>query len=225
MIPLFISAAVCVGIPVASGIYFCFYRNRDGTFFTFLIGAACFYISQPLIRIPLINILGKNNSWFMMLPYTNIVLYYLLLGFTAGLFEETARFIGMNLFCKNRTSWWNGIAFGLGHGGCEALWLFVIQVLPLIKQQQLGIGLVIGAWERIFTILVHIGLSFIVLYGIKVKKVRYLFLAIALHTIADFLIIIGNVWILEGLITLEGIIAIVLVLHCKEKSIWKEKIR
>ena len=215
MIPLFISAAVCVGIPVASGIYFCFYRNRDGTFFTFLIGAACFYISQPLIRIPLINIFVKNNIWFMMLPYTNTVLYYLLLGFTAGLFEEISRFIGMKLFCKNRTSWWNGIAFGLGHGGCEALWLFIVQVIPLIKQQQLGIGLVIGAWERIFTIFVHIGLSFVVFYGIKVKKVRYLFLAIALHTIIDFLIIIGNVWILEGLITLEGIIAIVLVLRCK----------
>lgn len=219
MLPAIISFAVCIGIPAAGAIYFL--HRRDGTFLTFATGVLCFYISQPLIRIPLLGILGQKSDWFTLLPYTNIVLYFLFMGFTAGLFEETARYIGLKIFRKNRISWMDGLAFGLGHGGCEAVWLFISMVLPVIRQGQAAPGLILGAWERLFTMMLHIGLSFVVLYGIKIKQKRYLALAIALHTIVDFLIIIGNVWIIEGLITLEGFISIILVLKCKKNFDFK----
>lgn len=215
MLPAIISFAICIGIPAAGGIYFLY--RRDGTFLTFITGVLCFYISQPLLRIPLISFIGQKSTWFALLPYTSIVLYYLIMGFTAGLFEESARFIGLKLFRKNRTSWIDGLAFGLGHGGCEAAWLFISMILPVIRQGQISSGLILGAWERLFTMMVHIGLSFIVLYGIKIRQNRYLILAIAIHTLIDFLIVIGNVWIVEGLITLEGLIAIIFILKCKKK--------
>ena len=215
MLSSIFSFLICVGITAAGAIWF--FRRRDGTFATFLTGALCFLISQPLLRIPLIRLLGQKSDWFTLLPYTNIVLYYLIMGFTAGLFEETARFIALKFIRRGCTSWIDGIAYGLGHGGIEATWLFVMQVLPLIRQGQTGINLAIGAWERIFTILVQIGLSFLVLYGIKTHRMRWLIIAIALHTLVDFLIIIGNVWIVEGLITVEGILSLIFVIKSKKK--------
>ena len=161
----------------------------------------------------------QKSSTFALLPYTNILLYYLFAGFTAGLFEESARFIGLKIFRKGHTSWMDGMAFGLGHGGCEAAWLFFTQVLPLVSRGQAGSGVIIGAWERLFTIMVHIGLSFIVLHAVKTSKKRYLLLAIACHTLIDFLMVIGNIWIVEGLITIEGLIAILFVIRYKKKEL------
>ena len=209
------SFLVCVGIPTAGAIFF--FRQRDGTFATFLTGALCFLISQPLLRIPLIRFLGLKSDWFALLPYTNRILYYLIMGFGAGLFEEIARFLGLKFLRKGHTSWRDGIAYGLGHGGIEATWLFVTQVLPLILQGQAGLNLALGAWERVFAILIQIGFSFLVLYGIRIRRIRWLFLSIGLHTLVDFLIIIGDVWILEGLIAIEGILSLILVIKSKKK--------
>lgn len=216
MLPVMISFIVCVGIPAAGGIYFI--CRRDGTCLTFITGILGFYISQPLIRIPLLHLLMQKSTALALLPYTSILLYYLFAGFTAGLFEESARFIGLKLFRKGHTSWMDGIAYGLGHGGCEAAWVFFTQVLPLANQGRAGFGVIIGSWERIFTIMVQIGLSFVVLHAVKTGRKRYLILAIALHTLVDFLIVIGNIWIVEGLITLEGLITITLVFKYKKKE-------
>lgn len=215
MLPAIISFAVCVGIPLTGAIYFL--HRRDGTFFTFLTGVLCFYISQPLIRVPLLNRLGLKFEWLAFLPYTNIFLYFLFMGFTAGLFEESARYMGLKLFRSGRTSWADGIACGLGHGGCEAAWLFFTQVLPLALQDNAGFGMLLGAWERIFTMLVQTALTLIVLYAIKSHKVRWLVFAIFVHTMIDFLIVLGNIRILEGLITLEGIVALLFIIKCRNK--------
>ncbi|MDO5540544.1 MAG: YhfC family glutamic-type intramembrane protease [Eubacteriales bacterium] len=214
MFAAIISFTVCVGIPLTGAVYFL--HRRDGTFFTFLTGVLCFYISQPLIRMPLLNLMGLKFEWMAFLPYTNIFLYFLFMGFTAGFFEESARYIGLKLFRKGRTSWADGIACGLGHGGCEAAWLFFTQVLPLALQGNAGFGVLLGAWERIFTMLIQIGLSLIVIYAIKKHKIQWLILAILLHTVIDFLIVLGNIWILEGLITLEGLVALLLIVKWKK---------
>lgn len=216
MLPAIISFIVCVGVPAAGGIYFL--RRRDGTFLTFITGILGFYISQPVLRIPLLRLLMQSSTTLALLPYTSIALYYLFAGFTAGFFEESARFVGLGVFRRGHTSWMDGMAYGLGHGGCEAAWLFFTQVLPLISQGQAGFNVILGAWERIFTIMVHIGLSFLVLHAVKTSQKRYFILAIALHTLVDFLIVIGNVRILEGLIAIEGLTAIILVFRYKKKE-------
>lgn len=215
MLPSIISIAVCIGIPAAAAIYFL--HRHDGTFITFITGLLCFLISQPLIRIPLLRLLGQHSTWFALLPYTSLILYYLVMGFTAGFFEESARYVGLKIFRKKHTAWIDGVAYGLGHGGIEAAWLFVVYVLPSLRQGQLGFNAVLGAWERIFSMMVQIGLSMVVLYSIKTGRKRYLTLAIALHTIIDFLLIIGNIWIVEGLITIEGILFMIFVVKSKKK--------
>lgn len=209
-----------VGIPLGAAVYF--WRRRDGTFWGFLVGVLGFYISQPVLRLPLMSLLRAQAEWFAVLPYTNRGLYFLFLAFTAGLFEESARWLGMRFFRKGRMSWMDGLAYGLGHGGCEAAWLFFTQIFPAAMAGQLQtMGAALGAFERIFTMLVQLGLTFVVLQSLRKKKLTYLFLAIGIHTAVDFLIIIGNVWILEGLIAAEGVAALIYVLRLKRQ--WSDK--
>ncbi|MDO4273446.1 MAG: YhfC family glutamic-type intramembrane protease [Eubacteriales bacterium] len=220
MIFIVISFLVCVGIPLTGAIYFL--RRKDGTFLSFIVGAAGFFISQPLIRLSLLEAAREKNDWFTLLPYTNIVLYFVILGLTAGIAEECARWLGLGIFRKGRVSWMDGAAYGLGHGGFEAAWIFFVQIIPLAGTEAAGWNLAIAAWERLFTMMVHTGLTFVVLYGLKKKKIGYLGLAILLHGIVDFLIILGNPWVLEGLITAEGVLALVLVLRCRKN--WDKKV-
>ena len=53
-----------------------------------------------------------------------------ILAFTAGLFEETGRWIFLRFLCRNHSSWLHGLSFGLGHGGIEAVWVLSLGILP-----------------------------------------------------------------------------------------------
>lgn len=216
MVVTLISFAVCAGLPLAGAIFFG--RRRDGTLVTFLVGAAGFLISQPALRLPLLAWLRKNSEWYMLLPYDNPVGYFLFAGLTAGIFEECSRWIGLGLFRRGRTGWMEGMAYGLGHGGCEAAWSFVIQVIPLAAKGQAGLGVALGAWERFFAMLVQVGFTFLVLEGVRTGKLRYLLWAILAHCLVDFSIILGNPWLLEGLIGAEGLAALGLVWRLRKRA-------
>lgn len=44
---------------------------------------------------------------------------------TSGLFEETTRWVVLRYWAKHTRQWHDGVGFGLGHGGIEALLLFI----------------------------------------------------------------------------------------------------
>ena len=184
---------ICIGIPVLGGICFAWYRK--GTFLTFLVGILSFVVTQLVLRIPLINLLGREWDWFALLPITNPVLYGLILAFTAGLFEETGRYIGLKYLRAGRTDWANGFAFGLGHGGVEAVWIGCMGLLPALLNGTLGLagvqGLLVGA-ERLCAMLFHTGMTMIVLTGIRKGKRRFWLYAILLHGLFDAALIIKN---------------------------------
>lgn len=54
-------------------------------------------------------------------PTTNLFLYGLIFGLSAGLFEETARYITYVRFQKHVRNWKGGLMLGAGHGGMEAM--------------------------------------------------------------------------------------------------------
>jgi len=147
-------------------------------------------------------------------------LYGLFLGFTAGLFEETARLFFIKVLCRKNRRYIDGIAFGLGHGGIEAILLVGINAVTMlvyfiainngtfdsittgldpsyasaIYQKFTGITALQAALmgvERLIAIAAHIGFTMIVLTGIiKNSSVKYLIIAILGHTILDAPIII-----------------------------------
>ena len=175
-----------------------------------LLGSAAFFVSQMVLRIPIINALSAQ-SWFQSFSVQNVFLYTLLLSLTAGLFEESARLGGAMLLKKQR-SLKDVISFGLGHGLCEvillvglsyvsnALLCFIIngsaeQSLNILPAETLEtavaqlsavnpVNVYWGIFERISAVVFHVFATTLVFQGaVKGKSLRYLLLAIGAHTV------------------------------------------
>lgn len=97
-------------------------KNKGEKLITaWLLGAAGFFVTQILIRLPILTVL-QMQSWFMDFSETHGFLFAFSLAFTAGLFELAGRFIVAKLMRKNLT-YKRSFAAGLGHGGIEAMLL------------------------------------------------------------------------------------------------------
>ncbi len=175
-----------------------------------LVGAAVFIIFQLLTRIPLLGVLARQ-PWYEPLAQNLFFNAVIIGGLTAGLFEETGRYLGFRYILKNELSWENGIAYGIGHGGFEAMGLvglnfinnivlslminsgiFDSMIVPQIGEAAAGqiknilittppVDFLFGGLERIFTLTVQLALSLIVLYAVMKRKAIFLLLAILLH--------------------------------------------
>ncbi len=129
-----------------------------------------------------------------------------LVAMSAGLFEESGRFIFKALALKPaRALIWEPIIFGLGHGLCEAVWLFSISWSSLILVD--ASQLILPVLERLLAITMHIGFSVMIWNGFQLdKRLRYLLLAILAHGLVDTLIPLAGKfgW---GVLQLEGLLA------------------
>ena len=80
--------------------------------------------------------------------------------------------------------------FGLGHGGIEALSVGVNSVILLVCSPytliNMGSDVALAGIERISTLLAQIAFSYIVFCSYQKKTYRYLILAICLHSMYDF---------------------------------------
>lgn len=213
VIALFFNILVCFGIPIASFVYF---AKKKKCMKIYIVGMLVFFVSQILLRIPIINnILPLSDSYSMFMA-TNPIVYMLFLSFTAGLFEETGRFIGFKCIKNKKLSFTDAIAFGFGHGGIEAMMLVGVtginnlllywfskgviageSFLGFTKEmaistfEEIGVGFILTAGiERIFAITFHIVASIIVLYAVRSSKKIYVFLAMLIHTVFNFIAVI-----------------------------------
>ena len=193
----------------------------------FLFGALAFFISQIILRIPLLNILS-TQSWFQSFAQQQMLVYLLALCFTAGLFEETARLIGAKYFCKRRREYRDAISFGIGHGMCEVLLLIGLSALsnflcsvminsgtlatavtPAIAQQITAslaavssVQIYLGIVERFSAVLFHIFATVLIFQGVnRGHSFRYWLLAILSHMAFNLIgVLLGQyttVWISE----------------------------
>lgn len=91
--------------------------------FPFFAGAAAFFVSQIMLRMPLLQSISAIPAFSAWVNGSslNYLLYLLLIGgLSAAWFEETARFAGAKAL-KHRTTYRDMISFGLGHGLCEVV--------------------------------------------------------------------------------------------------------
>ncbi len=207
---MFISLTIVLALPIGLAIYFV--KKEKASIKSILVGALVFIVFQILTRVPLLQALSQQAWYFKMA--SNVVLLGIFLGLTAGLFEEIGRFLGFKLLLKNRLSWADGVAFGIGHGSIEAILLvglsFINSIfysfsinsgtfdsitanLPsdavyLLKNQLINtpshLFLTAGV-ERIFAMALQIAFTLVVLYGVKKKAFKYVVLAICLHFLVD----------------------------------------
>lgn len=187
---MFISAVLAILLPTIAAIYL--NKKYKASWKAVFIGALIFIVFQPLTRFQLLKYM-RSTYWFSYNMVVNPWIIYLFAGFSAGLFENVGRFIGFKFLLKDKLEWKNGIAYGIGHGGIEAILMAGIPIVAAIISS-LATGIVpnqspvmflVGGIERVFAMTFHVGASLMVLYGIKNKKYRYLLYAILIHGILD----------------------------------------
>ena len=209
-----LNALLMVVMPILLGVYLA--RRLGLKWSLYLVGAATFIASQ-VVHIPL-NIgrtaLFANRilpappaAW--RLPFNAVVL-----GLTAGLCEEIARYLVYRYWIKSARTWREALMFGAGHGGIEAIIVgalagiafmnFVVLrnvdvvALPVSADQQAlaakqiaeywsapWYATLLGAVERAFTLCFHLSAAVMVLQAFRRKNLLWLGAAILWHAAAD----------------------------------------
>jgi uncharacterized membrane protein YhfC len=229
-----------MGLPVALGVWLA--KRMRAPWRLFGIGAVTFVGSQ-VVHIPLnigLTVLfqaiwpsAQPQPWHI--PFNAIVL-----GLTAGLCEETARYIGYRWLASKARSWRDALMLGAGHGGTEAMILGVLAGLSFLSmaaarqmdlaaqgltgerlalaQQQLATYwgapwymALMGAAERLFALPIQVSLAVLVLQVFRRNDWRWLVVAIGYHLVVDGMAVVGLQSHWPALI-IEAILAVLAVI-------------
>lgn len=190
-----IATVLTIVLPLAGILLYTRKHLGEKMLLYWLLGATGFFITQIVIRVPLLTVL-QTQPWFIRLQTNHLALYGFLLAFTAGLFELAGRFaVAMWMKKKGNLTFHRSIAAGLGHGGIEAMLLvgssyasYLVLMLMInggtfenliaegVDASQMYMirdilinqapGLyLLGVYERILTMTAHLGMSVLVCYG------------------------------------------------------------
>ncbi len=118
---MWVTLFISLILPVALLIIYALKNKGKKIVSAWFLGAAGFFVLQIILRLPILSILSLMPG-FQAFAENNYVVYVLLLGFTAGLFEVIGRLVVAKIMSKNLT-YERSIAAGLGHGGIEAMLL------------------------------------------------------------------------------------------------------
>jgi uncharacterized membrane protein YhfC len=179
------------------------------------IGVITFVISQ-VVHIPF-NYLALNPliaNLIETLPDAwDLPLIALLFGLSAAIFEEFSRYAAYRWFIKDARSWSQGLLFGAGHGGIEAIFIGGVSlytyaqlvalrgvdlstIVPTeqinLAQEQIALywsmpwyDSLMGAIERAFILPLHLAGAMLVLQSFTRRQFRWVWLAVGLHTLVN----------------------------------------
>ena len=114
-----ITMLICLVLPVLILLILALKCKKQGIVSAWVLGAAGFFVTQILIRLPILTLL-QSQSGFIAFSQNHPFLYVFTLAFTAGLFELAGRFVVAKLMRRNLTVR-RSLAAGLGHGSIEAM--------------------------------------------------------------------------------------------------------
>lgn len=244
---LTLNSLLMIGLPIA--LAWLIHKKRGAAWRLFWIGAGTFILSQ-VFHLPFNALFFSSISgWLEGLPeMTGLIISAVLLGLSAGVFEEGARYLTYRFWAKDARTWGRGLMLGAGHGGIEAIILGVIaganfvfllgfragyfqSLIPPEQSAEIGLAaetlftspwydLLLGAFERIFALCLHLALSLMVMQVFTRGALRWLFLAIGWHALVDaglvFALRIYGPYVTEGLVALAGIISLLIIFALKE---------
>ena len=192
-----ITLLISLVLPIIVLVGFAAKNKKQGIVSAWLLGAAGFFVTQILIRLPILTLL-QSQSWFAVFAQNNVFFYTFCLAFTAGLFELAGRFAAAKLLEKKLT-WKRSLAAGLGHGGIEAMLLIgmtyvnnLIYIAMInsgyfdtLLVQAAGLGVDTSQLELIRTQLVSMAPAIFLLAGFE------RLLAMTVHTAMSVLVCYG----------------------------------
>ena len=230
-----LNGLLMIAMPIALGIYLA--RRTGQRWKLFLVGTVLFVASQVLhipfnlvVLNPILEQLGFGDGGFN----AGLVVGALLLGLSAGLFEEITRWLGLRYWIKEARSWNSSLMYGAGWGGIEAILLGLVVLWALVQallyQQGLLQGLIppeqlelvdaqfaaywntpvflnlLGAAERSFALMLHLSLSVMVMRVFTHNNRLWLVAAIAWHAFVDAAAVIAVTQI--SAVATEAIVAV-----------------
>jgi len=244
-----VAIAFDIIFPLVVG--FLIWRRYRVSWRFFLYGMLVFLLSQLLTRVPLVQITQFFIGAWLSSSQLYLYAWFVILALTAGLFEEVGRYLGYRFLIKKDFTWEKGLMYGAGHGGLESMLLVggiallglinVIAVstmdfsqmnlppeqLAQIAQARQQIAALdwwmplLGAYERFVTVFFQIAMSILVLQVFVLKSMRWLWLAVGLHALVDFLALllvrqIGAVWT-EAALTLTLPLSFVIIAYFRPR--------
>ncbi len=220
-------------------------------------GALIFFLFQLISRVPLVTILGTVLAPQLKSSPVFLYAWLIMLPLTAALFEEFGRYIGYRwLMRKEEKTWDKAVMYGLGHGGLESIVLVgglglitlvnilvlsqinlntlpasqhaqVVQQLATINAQPVWYPL-LGAWERLWAVPFHVAMSVVVLQVFRRGQMRWLWLAVLLHTLLDLIAVMlpqllgsgfNTTLLIEGIVALFGILSIWIIWRLRDRFV------
>lgn len=129
------AALLMVAMPLALGAFLV--RGYKMGWGLFLIGAVTFIASQifhiPFNSYVLNPFLASIGFTAETGPGVTLAVAALLLGLSAGVFEEGARWLAYRFWIRKARTWPQGLVFGSGHGGAEAVILGLLALATLVQ--------------------------------------------------------------------------------------------
>lgn len=228
-----ISILLSVGLPVVLTIWVM--KKYKPGFWAVASGIIVFVVLQVLIRMNILLVFALSDAGKAFIE-NNTLLYIVILALSAGIVEEFGRYFAFKVMLKNRHGYGHGLAYGIGHGGIEAIVLIGLAymtniivgiisnsgMLPALgafgKSIAPAINLIantpplnflLGGIERVLAICFHVALSILVLYGVRKRNIAYTLLAVLVHALVNF----GSAIVMQelGAITSEVFLFIVAV--------------
>ncbi len=203
----------------------------------FIVGGLTFILSQ-VFHIPFnigLTTAFKQGLLPSVPPAWSLPFNAVVLGLSAALFEEFARYIVLRTTLKDARSWKKALMFGAGHGGIEAILLGLLAGMTYINmivlrqnpallnslsveqlqlaQQQISsfwaapwYMSMLGAVERVFAIIFHLSAAVLVMQVFLRQQRRWLAFAIGWHWLLDGLsVYVVGRW---GALATEGVLAV-----------------
>jgi uncharacterized membrane protein YhfC len=215
-----LNALLMMAMPIALAAWLA--RKTQATWKLVGIGAAMFIGSQ-VVHIPLnagLTALFKAIQPSTQPQWWHIPFNAVVLGLTAGLCEEIARYAGYRWLVRKARAYRDALMLGAGHGGAEAILLGGLVALGFVNMVILrdadltGFGLtgdllvktqqqvaaywaapwymaILGAVERLFALRIQVSLAVLVLQVFTRRDGRWLIVAIGYHLAVDALAVVG----------------------------------
>lgn len=234
------SLLLSIGVPL--GLIIFLKKKYKVSLKVVFVGMIAFFIATQVLESSLhLYFLKVNVTTAKFL--TNPIAFMLYGGLMAGIFEETARLVCYKFIIKKNRSFIDGITYGVGHGGIEAMLIggiasisYIVKAISINSGQTSSVySQIISTpaltWsavgiERLFALCIQISLSIIVLYAVKERKYIYYLIAILLHAIIDSpaalyqLGTIKNIWIIELIVGLEAIALLAFAFKVMKKKFY-----
>lgn len=205
-----ITLVICFGIPLLLAAWF--YSKHRTPVKAVLVGTFVFIIFQPLTRIPLLAAL-QGTSWYFNNIQFNVWAIALLYSLSAGVFEECGRFLAFKYLLFRDLNWAAGVAYGIGHGGIEAIMVgitFVYQASAIYTLSPFN--LLMPGIERLMAMAIQTALSLVVLYSVRFRKYLWLLYAVILHMLVDLPIpLVKNPVALEVYVLVAALASLVFI--------------